>query len=82
MLAISKLLVMESWNFHRLFSIIIYIDDLHFRNHSWKNDCTELEKVQDFVLFLTFHKGAHHFLFIKDEKLKFSQIMQKREIFL
>ena len=44
-ITISKPLMMESWNFHRLFSMIIYIDDLHFRNHSWKNDCTELEKV-------------------------------------
>ena len=44
-ITISKPLMMESWNFHRLFSMIIYIDDLHFRNHSWKNDCRELEKV-------------------------------------
>ena len=48
-ITISKPLMMESWNFHRLFSMIIYIDDLHFRNHSWKNDCTELENVCFFL---------------------------------
>ena len=42
---ISSPLKMESWNFHRLFKISIHIDDLHFCNHSWKNDSTELEKV-------------------------------------
>ena len=33
------------------------------------------------ILFLTFHKGALHFLTVKDGKLKFSQIMQNKENF-
>jgi len=77
---ISKPLMMESWNFHRLFRIILYIDDLHFGNHSWKNDCAELKIVWHFEICLTFHKGACHFLTVKDGKLKFSQIIQNNTI--
>ena len=79
-LTISYSLKMKSSNFHRLCRRGKYFYNLHFFNHTWKNDCAELEKVKHFTLLLTFHKGAHHFLTVKDWKLKFSQIMQIKEI--
>ena len=75
-LTISQPLKMESWNFHRLCRLGTCFYNLYFPNHSWKNDCAELEKVWHFALFLTFHKWLHHFLTVKDGKLKFSQNMQ------
>ena len=75
-LTISYSLKMKSSNFHRLCRRGKYFYNLHFFKHTWKNDCAELEKVKHFTLLLTFHKGAHHFLTVKDWKLKFSQNIQ------
>ena len=53
--AISEAFKIKSWNFHRLQRVKRYIDNLHFDNHSWKNDWAELKM----IIFLYFFDHPH-----------------------